>query len=285
MDSESPREKQGIQSIEVGVLVLQALVAYGRPTMLRDIAKFARMPAAKAHRYLVSLIRSGLVSQDTHSGRYDLGPFALELGFSSLDRLDPVRFAGPILDSLCEKINETVALAVWGNRGPTIVRLVEADQPVTVTLKNGSVLPLIRSATGFAFAAFYKAPFLKKAITSELSVLAAKQERPIAEVRQNFEAQIHEIRAQGIARVSGSLSPGIDGLSAPVYDHHDMMVAAITTLGASNKFNLAWDSETACALKEAAAELSHCLGKPLKSRTTYITDGSPPQNPSSRSGR
>ena len=46
--------------------------------MLRDIAQQADMPPAKAHRYLVSLIRAGLVMQDPASSHYDLGPFALK---------------------------------------------------------------------------------------------------------------------------------------------------------------------------------------------------------------
>ena len=65
----------------------------------------------------------GIVEQDSVSGRYDLGSYALDLGLSGLGRLDPVRLAGPILENLCEEIHETVALAVWGNHGATIVRI------------------------------------------------------------------------------------------------------------------------------------------------------------------
>jgi DNA-binding IclR family transcriptional regulator len=41
------------------------------------------MPAAKAHRYLVSLIRVRMVVQEA-TGRYDLGPLAVQLGLASL---------------------------------------------------------------------------------------------------------------------------------------------------------------------------------------------------------
>lgn len=87
------------------------------------------MPAAKAHRYMVSFMRIGLIEQDRASGRYDLGSYALQLGLSGLGRLDPVRLAAPVLDDLCEEINETVALAVWGNHGATVVRIVDAGGP------------------------------------------------------------------------------------------------------------------------------------------------------------
>lgn len=154
-------ERQGIQSIEVGFRLLDVLAKHNRPMMLRDLAKGAGMAAAKAHRYLVSFMRIGIVEQDPSSGRYDLGAYALALGLSGLGRLDPVRLAGPVLDALCEEIHETVALAVWGTHGATIVRIVDAGNPVTITLRPGSVLPLLNSATGQAFAAFGRGPFLK----------------------------------------------------------------------------------------------------------------------------
>jgi hypothetical protein len=60
--------------------------------MLKDLAAAAGMSAAKAHRYLVSFQRLGLVTQDPRSTRYDLGPAALQLGLAALARLDPVRW-------------------------------------------------------------------------------------------------------------------------------------------------------------------------------------------------
>ena len=253
-------ERQGIQSIEVGFRLLRALAATNRPMMLRDIASQAGMPAAKAHRYLVSFMRIGLVEQDVASGRYDLGAYALELGLSGLGRLDPLRFAGPILEELCEQIGETVALAVWGNHGATIVRIVDAGGPVTITLRAGTVLPLTKSATGRAFAAFYRAPFLKKLLDAELQETAETSKVAITTVRRQLEKTLAEIREHGISRATGSLTPGINGFSAPVFDHTGSMVAAITSLGSMGEFNVEWDSPAAKAMLDAASSLSLRLG-------------------------
>ena len=80
--------KHGVQSLEIGMGILRAMMDGQRSMMLKDIAAAADMPASKAHRYLVSLIRAGLVEQDPMSSRYDLGPLALNLGLVALDRLD-----------------------------------------------------------------------------------------------------------------------------------------------------------------------------------------------------
>ena len=86
------KERAGIQSVEVGFTLLQALAGAGRALMLKDLAGTAGMSAAKAHRYLVSFLRLDLVVQDAR-GRYDLGPAALHLGLATLQRQDPVRLA------------------------------------------------------------------------------------------------------------------------------------------------------------------------------------------------
>lgn len=254
------KQRQGIQSIEIGTRLLRALAANGRPMMLRDIAQQGNMSAAKARRYLVSFIRMGLVEQNSVSGRYDLGEFALELGLASLARLDPVRLAGPILDDLCERTGETVALAMWGNHGATCVRWVEAGGPITVTLRTGVVLPLTASATGLAFAAFYRSPYLKRMLDAEIESAAAARQVDKALLFDELNARLAEIRQQGLSRASGSMMPGINGFSAPVFDHSGHMVAAVTSLGIIGKFDFDWRSPTAECTPEAAAALSQRLG-------------------------
>lgn len=253
-------DRQGIQSIEVGFRLLHVLASTNRPMMLRDIAKGAAMPAAKAHRYMVSFMRIGIVEQEAGSGRYDLGAYALDLGLSGLGRLDPVRLSGPILEALCEEIHETVALAVWGNHGATIVRIVDSGSPVTITLRHGTVLSLSKSATGRAFSAFFRSPFLKKMLDDELRETADSSKTAVTTVRRQLEKTLTEIREQGISRATGSLTPGINGFSAPVYDHTGNMVAAITALGSMGEFDAEWDGELAKAMRSAALALSHRLG-------------------------
>lgn len=260
MSDEPIKQRQGIQSIEVGARLLRTLAANGRPMMLRDLAKNSGMPAAKAHRYLVSFVRMGLVEQDANTGRYDLGGFSLELGLASLARLDPVRLAAPILDDLCELIGETVALAMWGNHGATCVRWVEAGGPITVTLRTGVVLPLISSATGRAFVAFYRSPYLRKQLEKEINDSAEAAHTTPAAITRELEVLLEEIRRHGISRASGSLTPGINGFSAPVFDHTGNMVAAITSLGSIGHFDMEWGSSLSQSIKEAAAKLSRRLG-------------------------
>src|SRR3954464_15528342 len=181
------KERAGIQSVEVGFALLEALGQAAGPQMLRDLAASAGMSAAKAHRYLVSFQRLQLVVQDAASTRYDLGPAALKLGLASLARLDAVRLARERATALMERIGHTVALAVWGNHGPTIVHWEESPSAVTVNLRLGDVMPLLTSATGLCFAAYAPKDAIAPMLKDEMA-RAQKQGRgdvptTLAEVR------------------------------------------------------------------------------------------------------
>ena len=259
-EEKGAKTRQGIQSVEAGARLLRTLAANNRAMMLKDLAKGAGMAPAKAHRYLVSYIRSGLIAQNPVTGRYDLGPFALELGLSSLARLDVVRLADPVLESLCEEIEETVALTVWGNLGPTVIRLSEPSTTITVTLRPGGVLSLIKSATGRAFVAFNRSPAVRKMFEAEMKQVAKERGVPLQKLHDEIDPIISEIRSQGLSRASGSLTPGINGFSAPIFDFTGNMVASLTTLGSVGHFDDAWKSPLAGKVRDAAAGVSRLLG-------------------------
>lgn len=250
------KPQQGIQSIEVGGRLLTALAEARRPRMLRDLAQEAGMPAAKAHRYLVSFGRMGLVEQHSETGLYDLGPFALQLGLSALARLDPVTVAGSALPELCREIGQTVALAVWANQGPTFVRWLGADTPVAASLRLGSVMPLTRSATGGAFLAFLPREMTAAAVRKELADNVRKGLAP--NTPEAVEATIARTRRQGFAHTSEFI-PGIGGMAAPVFDHSATMVLALVALGYSKPFEAGFKSISTAVMRMAAA-LSARLG-------------------------
>jgi DNA-binding IclR family transcriptional regulator len=255
MPPRRPKAQHGIQSIEVGARILQALAQASRPQMLRDLAATAKMPAAKAHRYLVSFTRMGLVEQ-AETGLYDLGAFALELGLSALARLEPVALAAPALAELRAETGQTVALAVWANHGATIVRWLGADTPVSASLRVGAVMPLTRSATGAAFLAFLPREATARWVKKELSDHARQGLMPAT--REQVDQLIAQIRRQGFSRTSEFI-PGISGVAAPVYDHSGSMTLALVALGYSRPFDAAIEKiSTSVTLK--AASLSHRLG-------------------------
>jgi DNA-binding IclR family transcriptional regulator len=258
-------QRAGIQSVEVGFALLQVLSASPGPLMLRDLAAAAGMSAAKAHRYLVSFQRLELVTQDSATTRYDLGPAALKLGLASLSRLDSVKLARQLMPALMAQTGQTLALAVWGNQGPTLVHWEESPQAVTVNLRLGDVMPLLSSATGLCFTAF---SFPRLAAGARLALLVkdelarnqklARKDVPasMAEVA----ALLEDVRRHGMARAVNTLLPGVAGFCAPVFDADGHLVLGMVALGSLATFDPDWDGTVARPLAAAARQLSRDLG-------------------------
>ncbi len=257
------KPQAGIQSVEVGFALLNALAEARAPMMLRDLGAAAGMSAAKAHRYLVSYQRLGLVVQDEHNTRYDLGPAALKLGLASLERMDAVQLARARMDDLMQQIGHTLAIAVWGNHGPTIVHWQEPPQAVTVNLRLGDVMPLLTSATGRCFAAHVSAQAIAPMLKSELAALARAPRGDAPTTMAAAQALFEETRKHGLGRVCDTLLPGIAGFCAPVFDASGHMVLGLVSLGPVASFDSAWNGVVARALQRCSQQLSLDLGAKL----------------------
>ena len=276
------RPQRGIQSIEVGGQLLQALVHHGRPMALKDLAREADMSAAKAHPYMVSFGRIGLVAQDDASGHYRLGPLAVQLGLIGLQQADPVQAATPLLAPLAQALGHTVALAVWGERGATIVRIAEADTPLRVTLRHGTVFSLAHTASGRLFGAHLAPEGVRTRLEAERRRVAreaweaqethAGQEAPQAPAAGMptarpvpewpvFEAELAEVRARGLSRSEGEIVPGISAMAAPVFEPAGAMVLALVAIGPAATFDSRWSGAVARDLLACAREISARLGR------------------------
>lgn len=247
-------EQRGIQSIEVGGRLLQALAREGRPMALKDLAAAADMAPAKAHPYLVSFGKLGLIAQDNGSGRnsghYGLGPLAMQLGLISLQQFDPVRLATARLPDLAQAMGQTVGITVWGAHGPTVIRTEEAPSPVHVTMRHGAVMSLRDTASGRLFAAHLPREQVRAA-------LRASGAGPLDKA---FETELADIRRSGLAQAVDAVLPGVSGLAAPVFDGNGTLVLSLTAIGATAHFDTRAQGAPAQALVRCAAELSALLG-------------------------
>lgn len=268
--------RQGIQSVEVAAPLLRALADAAGALSLSMLARGAGMPAAKAHRYLVSLIRVGLVQQDAQSGTYDLGALALDLGLASLGRIDALKLADQSMASLRDATGETVALAVWGNLGPTYIRLLQSRRPVTVNLQIGSVMPMTYTASGLCFAtwldAAVSAPYLQRELASN-----QRDDIDAPHTLPALQTLLDETAAHGMARMIGKLDPaaarpssvhrsadlllaGFNAFSAPVFEHDGRIRFALTVVGAAVHIGTEWEGLIALETRRHARALSRRMG-------------------------
>ncbi|MFL9886684.1 IclR family transcriptional regulator [Paraburkholderia agricolaris] len=229
------RKARGIQSIVIGFAILEKIADAATPLALRELSALTGMAASKLRFYLVSFMDLGLVSQDPASTRYSLGPAALRLGLSALERVDVVRICRAEMVGLADSLGYTVFLAVWGTHGPTIVDRVDGRNRTVLEIRVGSVLPLSSSAIGLVYAAFLPQgttqPLLERETLDGIGVWPPK------DLSFYLSESLEQTRMTRFACASGTLLAGFTAVASPILDRSNLPVAAISVIGPIGKMD------------------------------------------------
>jgi DNA-binding IclR family transcriptional regulator len=251
-EKSSRDERRGIQSIELGFALIRELSKAPGKLPLKALAASANMSPSKAHLYLVSFLRLGLVAQDAVTARYGLGPAAIQLGIAAINQLNVVDVAHKHLEVLLESTGVSVSLSIWGNRGPTIIFRLDGQLPVPMSVRVGFVLPLLSTATGRIFMSYLPEREWRSIANAEESLAPGRFARAL----QKTEA----CRRLGIALTDSETHEGFLGISAPVFSSDNTLCAAVTALGLSAQVDLQPMGPVATAIREAARRISRDLG-------------------------
>lgn len=253
-DAPGDEERRGIRSVEVAMRLLDVLAMATQGLPLKTLSARAGMAPSKAHRYLASFMRGGLVRQDAATGHYDLGELALRLGLAAIARNDAIERAAHSLHELANETGVTAALYVLAAQGPTMVRWQRVHVPFVAAVSLGSVVPLTTSATGRAMLAF-----LPDAVTAPLLRREREQAPDRALGDDMLRPILAEVRACGIASADSTYIPGLSAVSAPVLDWQNECICALTLL-APGKALTETDHPARHALGRHARDLSRSNG-------------------------
>jgi len=246
--------RRGIQSIDIGMRILAALGSGGGASSLSSLSQAVGMPAPQVHRYLQSLISSGMARQDAASGRYDLGSAALHLGLIALARTNAFKIVDRLIDGYVERTGQTVQISAFGPMGPTIVRLYNGRPSLLTSLHLGSILPLSTSATGRVFLAFIPPSETADLIAAEAPD-AATDSPSIMQIRA-------AVRAAGKADETGAVIPGLHATAFPIFDLQGraiLVATALTSSGALDNREKAID-ELGALCRHVSAEMGWFAG-------------------------
>lgn len=247
--------RNGIQSVEMAMRVLESLAAGGGPMSLSAVALASGMAGSKVHRYLVSLGRIGLTSQDPLSGLYDFGHSMRRLGAESLRRTNEVAVTSTYAQGLRDATGHSVDVAVWGDRGPIVVSWAYGSRPLPLTVRVGATLPLLSSSIGQVFLAYLSDSITEAALRSDLATAVGN-----GWTEKRVMACQAETRKRGFAVTSGGVIPGIVSVAAPVFAATDPMPLALSLVVPEADGRADDLSRLTGQLKSAAAAASRELG-------------------------
>ena len=237
------------------MLVLEALALGSSAMSLKELSQATRLAPSKLHRYLVSLVRSGMVTQYQASGRYDFGEATRRFGLAALGRLDEFAVTSDHLLKLRDETGLTAMLSVWGVDGPRLVRWEAPTEPLMITVRIGATIPLSSSATSLLFLAYLPDAMTRPVLERQRRELSAEERGP--EVTRE---ELEQARAHPSLITRSALIRGIDAIAAPVFNPQGGLSSVIALLAPQNRMRGETGRKAQNAIEATAAAISRTLG-------------------------
>jgi DNA-binding IclR family transcriptional regulator len=248
----------GVQSLEVGLAVLNALLEHNKPIILKDLSSKLDMHPAKVHRYLVSLIRMNYAKQLT-DGQYALGDQAWRLGLNCIQHTDVLQLVQHLIYELQNKIGCGIQISKWSPKGPLVVQSIESNHPISIVTKVGSIMPLINSAAGRVFASYMPEAMIKPLMLAEWEK-AAQNQYPIKPSNwDEFLTLKENVLQHGMSIAQGDLLVGINAVGLPIFNAHHSMEFCIVALDSEMFFSVQDGSENLELFKREVAAINQYI--------------------------
>ena len=199
-------------------------------------------------------------------GKYMLAfphEFGLSSGTPGIAHIEAVRIANTVLPDICTRMEHSVCLSVWGNRGPTIIRFEHHANPIADQMSAGLVLSTLYTPTGQVFLAYLPRERVQAVLDDELAKhqsLGLKSPSP-----EKIDGLVADVRSRGLAKFTGSHAPSLGEIdvaafAAPVFDRTGAIALVISAMARISEVGSDWTGPLPTALVAEAAALSRRLG-------------------------
>ncbi|HMN61765.1 MAG TPA: IclR family transcriptional regulator [Anaerolinea sp.] len=224
---------------------------------VREVARKVGLSSSAAGRLMATMKDLGMLSQNSKTRIYSLGPRALTWAGTYLSTSDIRNVALPYLQDLHQKTQETISLYILDGHERVCIERLESTQNVRfVAPRVGRHLPLHAGSAGKVLLAYLPDGLREEILSSSLEKLTEKTIVDLEVLRE----ELVEIRKKGYALSDGEWILDASGIAAPVFDRGGSISAAITISGPTQRFTRqAIEVYIECIL-QVATSISHDLG-------------------------
>ncbi|MEQ8211418.1 MAG: IclR family transcriptional regulator [Lacipirellulaceae bacterium] len=210
-----------VPALEKGLDILELLAVHEAGLTQQQIAEYLGRSLSQLYRMLNCLLKRGYVQKATSDDRYRLSAklFVLAHQYPPTHRLHET--AMPILRGLAQQIEQSCHLGVPDEGFLLIMSQVDAPGFLSYTVRVGMRVPLAKTGSGMVLLAFQPEDKQKQWI-------AASAENVNNQQRTALLRRLKQVRRRGYEKRASQFVGGVTDLSAPVLDHTDCAVAAIT---------------------------------------------------------
>lgn len=252
---------KGAQSIHRAIQLLKLFGTRQSEWTLAELVEESKLNKTTVFRILAALEDEGLLER-TERNNYQLGTEIVALGSWAMENNSLVSIAKPALTDLVGRINERTTLeqpiqnsdGSWSMLGLLAIR---SNHRITVSQVYGSRLPIHATSTGKAYLAHLPTAQQKQIL----------EQTPIQtythETKTSIDALMDEfnlIQEEGCAFAFGELEDGLFAAGAPLFNHLNEPVAAISLEGPTSRVDQTRLRVLAMELKETANQISRKLG-------------------------
>jgi DNA-binding IclR family transcriptional regulator len=222
------------------------------------VAQEVDMPKSTVHRILRVLQQHGFLSQDPDTRRFRLGLAVLELGRRAHEGLELRRIALPIMERIAALSGETVLLQVVGPEGDraVCVERVQQRQGLRLILEVGATAPLYAGCSSKVLLAYMPEEAIDRVLSAPLTPLTPRTPTSPEKVR----ADLERIRRDGYAISFEETDIGVAGVSVPIRDHLDRVVAGLSISGPITRVNQDTMSGVIAIALDGAKQIAERLG-------------------------
>ena len=250
-------ERSTHAAVEKALRILLAFLPHNEKTAALALSKKLGIHPSTTTRLLKVLKKHGFVEQDPETKKYSLGRSNLFLAQAIAESLNTglVSIAKPFVDSLRDRINESVGLEVWVGDTTTIPYIAPGPQLIQVSTTLGARMPVHVAAGARAIMAHLPTDLVDTLLAGEFRSFTSKTITDPKAIKR----KLQEIRQKGISLEQGELDEDVHVMAAPVFDHTRAPVAAVAIGVPAYRMKSHMRGTTASLLKETAAKISERL--------------------------
>ncbi|MBM7601984.1 DNA-binding IclR family transcriptional regulator [Virgibacillus halotolerans] len=256
----------------IKAMKLLDLFTEGTPELtLKEISAKANMPKPTAYRLLSALESSNMLyktKENEHDSRYRLGLKLLELGQIVSEQIELREIALPYMEQLAEEINEVIHLVIINQNEATYIEKVESTKALRLFTKIGKSVPLYMGS-GPKLLLAHLSEEKQEAVLSADNLQSFHNHPPVD--KDKLKKELAMIRQAGYAYSIGEQDADTTGISYPLYDYRDQMIAALTVSGLSSYY----EGEGLERIKRSTAQTAQRISEELgyRNSATQLIEG------------
>lgn len=250
--------RRHLRSLNIAIDVLQALGdAGGVGCRVTDLARLLGIGKATVHGVLSNLEARGFVLRGADGVSYRLGRNLWKLGLIADRQIDLKSLSYKYLSDLTEVTSESSLLSEYSSVNHVLyLEHVVCSSPVQAYVRVGDLAPAHCVASGLVLLAHQDKAEIDRVCCTPLEGYTSSTTTDPDMLRR----RLKEVRERGYTINRGEYREDIVGIAAPIFNHKNIAVAAISLSGPAYRFSISPEEHYADLIRRYADLISKELG-------------------------